>query len=180
MTDDDDNDDDDDRDAVEAVADRLNPDHAAHHRQEQAARRQRLNAGMVEVPGLQPVGETVYVWPVDDWRLAPGWTVVSADIGLKSGSPLGALTFAREGDPTDTVEVAVRWNFHRGQLECSARTARLTDTERQQLEADARHRAAAYVAAYVQIGAQVARVSASMAAVYSAACLPQAPSRPTD
>jgi hypothetical protein len=174
-----DHDDDDDRDVIETVADRLNPDHAAQRRQEQAARRQRLNAGMVEIPGLQPVGATIYVWPVDDWRLADGWTVVRADLSLKSGSPLGALTFARDGDPTDTVEVSVRWNFHRGQLECSARGPRLTDTERQQLEADSRHRVAAYVAAYAHIGSRAVGITEALAAIHAAAGLSQAPHAPS-
>jgi hypothetical protein len=177
--DDDDNNDDDAREAVEAAADRLNPDHAVRRRQEQAARRQRLNAGMVEIPGLRPVGGTMFVWPVDDWRLAPGWTLVSADIGLKSGSPLGALTFARDSDPTDTVDVAVRWNFHHGQLECSARTTRLTDTERQQLEADSRHRVAAYVAACAHVGSRAVGATEALAAIHAAAGLSQAPHAPS-
>jgi hypothetical protein len=150
-------DDDDDRDAIEVVADRLNPDHAAQRRREQTARRQRLNAGMVEIPGLQPVGDTMLVWPVDDWRLAQGWTVVSADIGLKSGSPLGSITYVRHTDPTRSVVVSVRWDYFHAQLQCLAQNSDLTEDERVALELDARHRVATLMFAAADIGTRTAR-----------------------
>jgi hypothetical protein len=178
MTDhnDDDDDEDDDRDAIEVVADRLNPDHAAQRRREQAARRQRLKAGMVEIPGLQPVGDTMFVWPVDDWRLAPGWTLVSADIGLKSGSPLGSITYVRRADQTcPVVVVAVRWDFHHAQLQCLVRTSDLTEEERAAVELDARHRVAALMFAVADIGTRTAGSREALAAIYAAAGLPQAP-----
>jgi hypothetical protein len=116
------------------------------------------------VDGLTRAPGAMSVWGAAEERHAPGWQLTSVNLGLKSGRPLGAVYFVRDG-LEDEVCVSVRWNHVVDQLECRLITAGHDAAERESLERDVRHRVGTYLAIYAEIGLNVGTHPVTDAAV---------------
>lgn len=116
------------------------------------------------VDGLTRAPGAVTVWGAAEERHALGWRLTRLNFGLKSGRPLGAVYFVRDGSE-DEVCVSVRWNHVVDQLECRLISASHDAAEQESLERDVRHRVGTYMAIYAEIGLMVGTHPVTDAAV---------------
>lgn len=108
-----------------------------------------LQDGQHVVCGLGTTGDSMAVWGADDMWAATGWTLLTVDVGMKGGTPLGSLTY-KETTSSRTTDVAVRWDHVHDQLQCFVVDRETARMEREVIERDARARAllAAFSEAY--------------------------------
>jgi len=105
---------------------------------------------------LDAVLGAFYAWNLNTDLIRTTWTVTQSDVAIKDGYPFGWIRYAQPGTEQVTV-VAVRWDQHEGQLQCTAVDTSVDTDELAGLERDARLRAGCLLTAYAHLGSSSAR-----------------------
>ncbi|OII27304.1 hypothetical protein [Frigoribacterium sp. MCBA15_019] len=110
------------------------------------------------------------VWGADDMWAATGWSLLTVDVGMKGGTPLGTLTYI-ETTSSRTTDVAVRWDHVHDQLQCFVIDRETARMEREVIERDARARIGALLRISAEVGWRFASSKISRADIFEAAGL---------
>ena len=129
-----------------------------------------LQDGQHLVRSLGTTGESVAVWGADHMWAASGWSLLTVDVGMKGGTPLGSLTYIATAN-NRTTDVAVRWDHVHDQLQCFVIDRGTARTEREVIERDARARIGALLRISAEVGWRFASSEISRADIFEAAGL---------
>ena len=119
-----------------------------------------LTDNTTHIRDLDSVPQPFYAWNLNTDLIRTTWSVVESDIGIKDGYPLGWILYARPRTEQLMV-VAVRWNQHEGQLQCTVMERSGDTVELAALERDARLRVGSLLTAYAHLGSKTARSRAA-------------------
>ena len=136
-----------------------------------------LPDGKYLLEGLGRGPESMLVWSADGSRHAKGWHLVSVDLGMRSGRPMGAVHFERE-EGGQRVGLGVRWDHVYDQLHCFVFEGECNDTDREHLDRDARHRVGTWMAVHAEVGSALGANAVAQRAMFEAAHLLPERSRP--